>query len=176
MLVVLVFLQVSIIFILLIFCLWQCYTNHTLRTHLSHISKQNHTPPSPPLLKYPKIESLGEIPRLNGIHCSTKAKSILLSSRKDNLSSKMDNSIAETVTSLQRSSSASRLSDLGKSSRIQTKLSQSDCISPPAGKRGVAGSVLLHEEQEEEEEEDGVWLGSSSWSSLDNYTVSHLFC
>ena len=168
MLMVLVLLQLSIIFILLIFCLWQCYTNHTLRTHLSHLATQNHTPPSPPLPNYPKIESLGEFPRLNGIHGSTKAKSTF-SSRKDNFSC----SVAETVTSLQRSSSASHLSDLGKSSRIQTKLSQSDYTSPPAGKRGVAGNgrgVLLHEEEEEE----GVWLGSSSWSSLDNYTVSNL--
>ena len=64
---------------------------------------------------------------------------------------------------LHRSSSASHLTDVGKCTQIQAKLSQSDQLSVGGG--GREDGLLFQEEEEE------VWQGSSSLSNLDHYMV-----
>lgn len=157
-LVVLGLLQVTIIFIILTTCLWQCYSNHTLRAHFRDLTKANSTPPPP--TKYPDVESLGAIPRANGSSLSSKTKSNSASSAVG------DASTAKVVTAsgIQRSSSASCLSELSKSTRIQAKLSQSDYLSAGGG----SGRGLLLQEGEREVE----WLGSNSMFNLEDYAVN----
>lgn len=172
-------LQVSLILLTLLSCVWQCYSTSSLQRQLSTLKQPHpHTSVTPPTRPHPPdhpVELLGstsQSPKL-ALPKSATPKSVAGKSDVDNKEKRRESDSLplsrSKSTGVRRCSSVSDL--VGRSTGIQAKLSQSDYL---GAKGAVEGGGERRRGEEEGEGEDDVWLASSSLSNLDSYVVSFL--
>lgn len=152
-------LQLAVIFITLLSCMWQCYSNSSLRYQITKLKQAFPPPPLLPTIQ-PRplgVESLGPVVQFPA---SERESENVDTSRKRTDSVSTSSKDARTMA-VRRSSSASDL--VSRSTGIQARLSQSDYLA--ARIRSGGGG-------EGEEGEDDMWLVSSSMSNLDSFGVS----
>lgn len=159
MMVVLTLLQLAVMLITLLTCMWQCYTNSSLRHQISTLKQTSppiSLPPIPPIQpRLSSVELLGP-----ALQLPASESGIVDISKKTKETNPVPTLSPDAKTvAVRRSSSASDL--VSRSTRIQARLSQSDYLAVRRGGDGGRG------------EEEDMWLVSSSMSDLDSFVVSY---
>lgn len=164
MVVMMAVLQLTLIFITLVSCTWQCYSNHSLRSQVRTLKKTHSSwalagPPSQVM----EVGSLEGNTRWKGNADSVIPVSAPVPPRSPPAMQCVSGSAVGTV---RRSSSACLLSDLGKpSKKIQGKLSRSGVLGGGdfgGGDCGSSGGMGLGE----------LWPVSRSASNIEDVVVS----
>ena len=148
-------LQITLIFFFLVFCLWHCYSHHSLAKQISALQQHKVTP-------------------------TTNKNIELVGSKESSKAVAMDNSFSVLPSSIKnvksighlRSSSTSRLSELDDSSKLlKSTISGSNFIAMNSRGNGSGGVARLLRTGSEGQE--GIqFLGSSSTSSIQDTIVS----
>ena len=173
MMIVMALLQMSLILLTLLSCMWQCYSNTSLRRQINSLKPTPHLASSATVNHQPlTVESLGsqdssKKTTTNGLQ-SVSTETL---TRKRDLVNTLPPVLPRSGKSkpVRRSSSASDL--VSRSSCIQAKLSRSDCYSLASAGAGAGGEGEGDGGRGEGEEED-TWLVSSSDTNLDSLMVS----